>query len=50
MREIFYFLVFILFFLIKPSVAQAEVIHSFDVDVAAYKNGLMNFKEVISKQ
>ena len=48
MRKIFYFLVFILFFLVKPSFAQAEVIHSFDVDVKAYKNGLMNFKEVIN--
>ena len=41
-------LLFFLFFLFKPQNAFAEIIHSFDVDLTAHKDGSMDFTETIN--
>lgn len=47
MKKILFFLIFIFIFL-KPQVSFAEVIHSFDTNIVAHKNGLMDFTETIN--
>ena len=48
MKKIFILLLSVLFFLIKPQVSLAEVIHSFNTDITAHKNGTMDITETIS--
>ncbi len=47
MRKFLLF-IFFLFFFFKPPNAFAEVIHSFDVNIAAHKNGEMDIIETIN--
>ena len=47
MRKFLLF-IFFLFFFFKPPNAFAEVIHSFDVNIAAHKNGEMDIVETIN--
>lgn len=48
MKKLFFVFVFILLFFLKPSFARAEVIHSFDVNITAHKNGQMDVEETIN--
>ncbi len=48
MKKLFIFLFFLLFFLIKPQISFAEVIHSYDVNITAHKSGLMDVTETIN--
>ncbi|MFH1186833.1 MAG: DUF2207 domain-containing protein [Candidatus Levyibacteriota bacterium] len=47
MKKIILLITF-LFFFIKPSIIFAEIIHSFDVDIKAEKNGQMEIVEIIN--
>lgn len=47
MKKLFV-LLFLLLFFFKPQVSFAEVIHSFDVDIKASKNGELNITETIN--
>lgn len=47
MKKLIFFLAFVFFFL-KPALAYAEVIHSFDVNITAHKNGSMDIEEIIN--
>ncbi|MBI2031464.1 MAG: DUF2207 domain-containing protein [Candidatus Levybacteria bacterium] len=47
MKKLFFFLFFLSFF-INPSSAFAEKIRSFEVQIAAHKNGLMDITETIN--
>ena len=48
MKKIFFFLILSAFFFIKPPISFAETIHSFDVQITAHKNGLMDIVEAIN--
>jgi len=47
-KKIFIFLTFLLIFFTNPSSSFAEVIHSFDTNITAHKNGTMNITETIN--
>lgn len=46
-KKLFVFL-FLLLFFFKPQISFAEVIHSFDVNILAHKNGAMDITETIN--
>ena len=48
MKKLFIFLFLLLFFFIKPQISFAEVIHSFDVNITAHKDGTMDVTETIN--
>lgn len=48
MKKLFIFLFLLLFSLFKPQISFAEVIHSFDTNIAAHKTGLMDVTETIN--
>lgn len=48
MRKLFIFLSLLLFFFIKPQPSFAEMIHSFDTNIIAHKNGTMDITEIIN--
>jgi len=47
-KKIFLFLILSIFFFIKPPISFAETIHSFDAQINAHKNGLMDVVETIN--
>ena len=48
MKKIVFILSFLLVFLFKPQITFAEAIHSFDTQIVAHKNGLMDVTETIN--
>jgi uncharacterized membrane protein len=47
-KKIFIFLFFLSIFFVKPQFSFAEVIHNFDVNINAHKDGSMNITETIN--
>lgn len=48
MKKLFIFLLFLLIFISNPQSSFAEVIHSFDTNITAHKNGAMDITETIN--
>lgn len=48
MKKLFFLLLFLLIFFLRPPFALAEKINSFDVRITAHKNGVMDITETIS--